>query len=67
MSADLLKNHRNEKTQVEALQVFYSDDNGGEHYLLGPFVMIGHWGVPALVLIFASIYWTLGMVKYYNG
>ena len=31
------------------------------------FKMIGQWIFPAVVLVFAGVYWAVGMVKYYSG
>ena len=31
------------------------------------FKMIGQWGIPAVFLVFAGVYWAMGMDKYYSG
>ena len=30
-------------------------------------VLVGQWGVPLVVVLFATVYWILGMAKYYSG
>ena len=30
-------------------------------------VMIGQWGVPLIVIVFALVYWILGIAKYLSG
>ena len=43
-------------------------DNYGFHPCLSrQAVMVGQWGVPALVVVFATIYWILGIAKYLAG
>ena len=58
---------RNEKTQVDALREFYAENDGGENKLLKVCIFIGQWGIPFMFISFATIYWTMGMSKYYSG
>ena len=30
-------------------------------------VMVGQWGVPGVVIVFATIYWIMGISKYISG
>ena len=41
--------------------------NVGEELKIKIFKMAGQWGIPAVFLVFAGVYWALGMNKYYSG
>jgi hypothetical protein len=58
---------RNEKTQVDALREYYAEHDGGDSRVLQVCIFIGQWGIPFMFITFASIYWTMGMAKYYSG
>ena len=37
-------------------------------YLLARYaVFTGQWGVPVVVVVFAALYWILGIAKYFSG
>ena len=59
---------RNEKTQVEALMDYYMENDGSDKQVLMKVCQIvGQWGIPVVFLVFATVYWTMGMAKYYSG
>jgi hypothetical protein len=59
---------RREDEQVAALRDLYEEHDGvGEQTALRRAVLLGQWGVPATVILFATVYWILGMAKYYSG
>ena len=59
---------RNEKTQVEALMEYYEENDGSDKQVLMKVCQIvGQWGIPVVFLVFATVYWTMGMAKYYSG
>ena len=39
----------------------------GKFHLARYAVFTGQWGVPVVVVVFAGLYWILGIAKYYSG
>ena len=61
-----INNQRNEEKKVAAVEEYYASANSDESkvkFLLG----IAKVGIPLFFLIFAAIYWSLGIIKYITG
>ena len=54
---------RKEQIQVAALETSCV----GEEMKIKIFKMAGQWGIPTVFLVFAGVYWAIGMDKYYSG
>ena len=53
---------------MEALENYYEETSQDENELkMKVFKMVGQWGIPVVFMVFAVVYWSMGMDKYYSG
>ena len=56
---------RDEKKKINAVKDFYDNTKFTDENIVKILTMFGKLGTPMIFLIFAGIYWTTGILKYY--
>ena len=56
---------RNEKKKVDAVKEFYEKNALNDEFIVKVLTSFGKFGTPVIFMLFAAIYWTTGMSKYF--
>ena len=49
------------------MEYYEENDGSDKQVLMKVCQIVGQWGIPVVFLVFATVYWTMGMAKYYSG
>ena len=49
------------------MDYYMENDGSDKQVLMKVCQIVGQWGIPVVFLVFATVYWTMGMAKYYSG